>query len=485
MKRFPALGVLLLASAACQDATSPRPIVVPAPGVNAAQAAALENDYIVTFRDDERDPEGQARALVAAHGGSLTFVYRAALKGFAVANLPDAAVEALARNPRVAAIERDGIVTIDGSGTQTSATWGIDRIDQRDLPLNQTYAYDADGTGVTAYIIDTGIRTSHNEFGGRASGGYTAITDGNGTNDCNGHGTHVAGTVGGSTYGVAQNVQLVAVRVLDCSGSGSTAGVIAGIDWVTANHAGAAVANMSLGGGFSSSLNTAVENSVAAGVTYAIAAGNSNRNACNYSPASAPSAITVAATSSSDAKASYSNYGTCVDINAPGSAITSAWNTGDAATNTISGTSMASPHVAGAAAAYLSANPGSSPAAITTALKNSATTNHVTGLPSGTPNLLLHTHFTAVNPPPEPGPTVVASFTKSCSGFTCTFRSTSTGNITSWTWDFGNGTSGSGAGPISSDYSARQNYTVTLTVAGPDGSDVATQTVSCNPKKCQ
>jgi subtilisin family serine protease len=487
MKKFAAVGVVLFGVAACQDATSPHAGATPVPGPNAAAVAAPAGDYIVTFRDDERDPEGQARGLVAAYGGSLTFVYGAALKGFAVANLPDAAVAALQRNPRVASIERDGIMTADDAGVQSSATWGIDRIDQRDLPLNSTYSYDADGSGVTAYIIDTGILTTHNEFGGRAGGGYTAINDGGGTTDCNGHGTHVAGTVGGSTYGVAQNVNLVAVRVLNCRGSGTTSGVIAGIDWVTANHAGLAVANMSLGGGFSSSLNTAVANAVASGVTFAVAAGNDNQDACNYSPASAASAITVGATTISDAKASYSNFGSCVDINAPGSSITSAWNTSNSATNTISGTSMATPHVTGAAAAYLSANAGASPADVVAALENSATTNHITSLPSGTPNLLLHTHFGASEPPPGPGPVPapVASISKSCSGFTCTFTAGSTANISTYAWDFGGGDLRSGPGPHVKQYAARQGGTVTLHVEGDGGEDDATATVNCNPRKCQ
>jgi subtilisin family serine protease len=488
MRKYAVLSAVVITAAACQDSTSPDPVAVTPAPVNAA-VSSLQNDYIVSFREDEPDPEGQARALTAAYGGTVTFVYRAAIKGFAVAGLPDAALDALQRNPRIVSIERDGIITADGSGTQTPATWGIDRIDQTDLPLNNTYGYDTDGAGVTAYIIDTGIRTTHTEFGGRASGGYTAIADGNGTDDCNGHGTHVSGTVGGATYGVAKQVSLVAVRVLGCSGSGSTSGVIAGIDWVTANHAPNAVANMSLGGSFSSTLNNAVANSIAAGVTYGIAAGNSNADACNYSPASTGAAITVGATTSTDAKASYSNYGTCVDINAPGSSITSAWNTSDIATNTISGTSMATPHVVGAAALYLSGHLGSTPSQVASALTGSATTGRVSGLPSGTPNLLLYTHFGASSPPPPPPPSgPVAGISKSCSGFTCTFTSTSTG-ATTYTWTFVGGNVPSpqtGAGPYSVTYGPRQTGSVTLVVSdGTTDSAPATQTVSCNPRKCQ
>jgi subtilisin family serine protease len=487
MRKYAVLCAVAVTVGACQDSTSPRSIAGVPARANPA-ASALQNDYIVTFRDDESDPAGQATALTNAYGGSVKYVYTAAIKGFAVANLPDAAVEALQRNPRIVNIERDGIMTADASGTQSPATWGIDRIDQTDLPLNNTYGYDTDGAGVTAYIIDTGIRTTHTEFGGRAVGGYTAIADGNGTNDCNGHGTHVSGTVGGSTYGVAKQVSLVAVRVLGCSGSGSTSGVIAGIDWVTANHATNAVANMSLGGSFSSTLNNAVANSIAAGVTYGIAAGNSNADACNYSPASTPAAITVGATTSLDAKASYSNYGTCVDINAPGSSITSAWNTSDIATNTISGTSMATPHVVGAAALYLSGHVGSTPAQVASALTGSATTGHVSGLPSGTPNLLLYTHFGTSSPPPPPPPSsLTASFTKVCSGFSCTFTSTSSGSaaIASTTWSFSDNTTLSGT-TVTRTFDSRTNYTFILTVNDVnDASASASGTVSCNPRKCQ
>jgi subtilisin family serine protease len=493
MRKYAVLGAVLVAVAACQDSTSPRPIAVTPARSNAAQSAA-PNDYIVTFRDDESDPEGQANALVKAYGGSVMFVYRSALKGFAVSNLPDAAVEALQRNPRITRVERDGIMTAVGSGTQSGATWGIDRIDQRTLPLNGTYAWEGDGSGVTAYIIDTGIRTSHVEFGGRATGGFTSINDGNGSNDCNGHGTHFAGTVGGATWGVAKQVALVAVRVLNCAGSGTTSGVVAGIDWVTANHAPNAVANMSLGGGASSTLDNAVANSVAAGVTYAVAAGNDNADACNSSPARAPAALTVGATTSGDVKASFSNYGLCVDINAPGVGITSAWNTSNTATNTISGTSMATPHVTGAAASYLSLNSGASPTQVGNALKSVASTGHLTGLNAGTPNLLLFVGFSSG---PESGgggggggggdPKPVAGLSKSCSGFTCTFTSTSTG-ATSYKWTFVNGNLSSpqtGPGPYSVTYQKRQSGSVTLEVTNAAGSSTTSLTVSCNPVKCQ
>jgi subtilisin family serine protease len=273
--------------------------------------------------------------------------------------------------------------------TQSNPPWGLDRIDQRNRPLSGTYSYTSTGAGVNAYIIDTGIRRSHTQFGGRAFTGFDAVTSGGSANDCNGHGTHVAGTVGGSTYGVAKSVRLYAVRVLSCSGSGSTSGVIAGVNWVTSNHVKPAVANMSLGGGISTALDTAVRNSIAAGVTYAIAAGNSNTNASNSSPARVGEAITVGSSTSTDARSSFSNYGSVVDVFAPGSSILSAWYTSNTATRTLSGTSMAAPHVAGVAARILQGSPGSSPAAVQSTIVSTATTGRLTGLPTGTANRLL------------------------------------------------------------------------------------------------
>lgn len=352
--------------------------------------APVAGEYIVTLADVGTAGVGvTARDLAAAHDGEVLYTYRHALRGFTV-SMSEADALALASDPRVAAVEENGVVR--ATVTQPGATWGLDRIDQRDLPLSTTYTYNATGSGVDAYIIDTGIRVTHQQFGGRASVGTDTINDGQNGNDCNGHGTHVAGTVGGSTFGVAKEVSLIAVRVLNCAGSGSNAGVIAGVDWVTANHSGPSVANMSLGGGASTALDTSVQNSIASGVTYALAAGNdSGANACNGSPGRTPEALTVASTTSTDARSSFSNIGTCVDIFAPGSGITSSWNTNDTATNTISGTSMATPHVTGAAALFLETAPSSTPAQVGAAIVADSTPGKVTDPGTASPNRLLHT----------------------------------------------------------------------------------------------
>lgn len=314
--------------------------------------------------------------------------FRTALNGYS-ATLSATEARRLAADPAVASVEQNQRVRLADT-TQTSAPWGLDRIDQAALPLSGTYTYpDSAGSGVTAYVIDTGVRITHQQISGRAAYGYDAVDGDTTASDGNGHGTHVATTIAGSTYGVAKKAKIVAVRVLDNSGSGTTAGVIAGIDWVTANHSGPSVANMSLGGGASTTLDTAVRNSIASGVTYAVAAGNSSANASSYSPARVTEAITVGATTSSDARASYSNYGSVLDIFAPGSSITAGWYTSDTATNTISGTSMATPHVAGAAAVYLASHTSATPAAVASALTGGATANVVTSPGSGSPNRLL------------------------------------------------------------------------------------------------
>ncbi|HZC27968.1 MAG TPA: S8 family peptidase [Actinopolymorphaceae bacterium] len=374
----------------------------PAPLLGADRPSAVKGHYIVAMRSGATMTGIKAvRGRAQAAGGRVHATYHSALKGFS-ATLSGSALADIRANPDVAFVEADQKVSIDT--TQSPATWGIDRIDQRNLPLSNSYTYTATGSGVTAYIIDTGIRFSHQQFGGRAVSGFDAV-DGGSADDCNGHGTHVSGTVGSQTYGVAKAVRLVAVRVLDCNGSGTTSGVVAGIDWVTSNHAAGqpAVANMSLGGGASTALDNAVATSISDGVTYAVAAGNDSANACNSSPSRVAAAITVGATTSTDARSSFSNTGTCLDLFAPGSSITSTWNTSDTATNTISGTSMATPHVTGAAALYLQANPSASPAAVRNALVAAATPGVVGSPGSGSPNLLLYTGTGAPPPPPPSG----------------------------------------------------------------------------------
>lgn len=349
-------------------------------------AAESEARYIVTFSGSTKNSDGAA--TVRSKGGRVDRTFTHAVNG-AVVTMTASEVAALRATGIVKSVEIDGVVkAVD---TQSNATWGLDRIDQSALPLSGSYSYVDSGSGVTAYIIDTGIRSSHSQFSGRMVAGFSAINDGRGTEDCNGHGTHVAGTVGGSTHGVAKSVTLVPVRVLDCTGSGTWSGVVAGLDWVAANHvSGPAVANMSLGGGISSTVDAAVQNVINDGVLVAVAAGNSSADACNTSPARVPGAVTVGATSSIDVQASYSNFGICLDLYAPGSSITSAYYTSDTATATMSGTSMASPHVAGVAAVLLGRYPNLTVAEATSTLITNATTGVVTSIGAGSPNRLLY-----------------------------------------------------------------------------------------------
>ncbi len=350
----------------------------------------MRGSYLVTLKRDAGFTSASAhgRGVISEYGGTVRRTYTAALNGYA-ATLSAAQARRLAADPAVDQVFQDR--TLHALGTQTNPpSWGLDRIDQANLPLDQKYTYpDTAGSGATVYVIDTGVRVTHQDFGGRAANGYDAVDNDNTAQDGNGHGTHVAATAAGTSYGVAKKARIVAVRVLNNAGSGTTAQVVAGIDWVTRNHSGPSVANLSLGGGADAALDTAVQNSIKSGVTYAVAAGNSGANAQNYSPARVPEALTVGATTSTDARASYSNYGSRVDLFAPGSSITSAWKTTDTATNTISGTSMASPHVAGAAAVYLAGHPTATPAAVATALTNGATGGVVTNPGTGSPNKLL------------------------------------------------------------------------------------------------
>jgi subtilisin family serine protease len=392
IKNIRVAAVTTLATAALLGGLTALPAQA-APAVGKVLAAdsptAVKDSYIVTLKKSAglKAASSAGKDLVEEYGGTVKRTFKSALNGYA-AQLSATEAKRLAADPAIASVEQNQVLTVDA--TQSNAPWGLDRSDQASLPLSGTYTYpDSAGSGVTAYVIDTGVRISHSQFGGRAVNGYDAVDGDNVAQDGNGHGTHVASTIAGSTYGIAKSAKIVAVRVLNNAGSGTTAGVVAGIDWVTANHSGPSVANMSLGGGASTALDTAVANSIAGGVTYAVAAGNSSANASSYSPARVASAITVGATTSTDARASYSNYGSVLDIFAPGSSITAGWYTSDTATNTISGTSMATPHVAGAAAVYLAGHPSATPAQVASALTAGAVTGKVTGPGTGSPNRLL------------------------------------------------------------------------------------------------
>ncbi|MFF5967148.1 S8 family peptidase [Streptomyces collinus] len=352
-------------------------------------ANAVENSYIVVLKESAgfRANSTKGEDLVAKYGATVDWTYDAVLNGYAI-RISASGARSLAEDPAVEFIEQDRMVHLEA--TQYNPPWGLDRIDQPRLPRNLMYSYpDTAGKSATVYVIDTGVRITHTEFAGRARHGYDFVDRDTNASDGNGHGTHVATTVAGKTYGVAKQSKIVSVRVLDNNGAGTLSGVIAGVDWVTVRRVRPAVANMSLGAGVSTSLDTAVRNSIASGVTYAVAAGNSNADATSFSPARVGSALTVGASTWADSRSSFSNYGPRLDMFAPGSLITAGWHTSDTATTTLSGTSMASPHVAGAAAVYLTSHPSAGPATVHSALVNGATTGVLYNIGTGSPNRLL------------------------------------------------------------------------------------------------
>jgi PKD repeat protein len=491
------LPILTLAAlaAACQDSTGPQDFgprpsssaedIQPVAGLAGqgadARVEVIPGRYILRLSDRVANVGAFARASTNLPGAELHYEYTAALRGFA-ATLPPAAVEALQRNPNVVSIEPDILVHAVGSGSESASSWGLDRIDQRPLPLDGHYTWSSSGQGVHVYILDTGILPTHVEFENRATVAFDALGDGQAGIDCHGHGTHVAGTVGGVTYGVAKDAQLHGVRVLDCEGVGSSSAIVAGIDWVTAHHIKPAVANMSLAGywmwaiiGMDSAIDIAVRNSTLAGVSYALAAANESDDACMYTPARTPEGMTVGATTDTDARASFSNWGPCVDWFAPGVGITSAWNSSDTGTYTASGTSMAAPHTAGVAALYLEANPTATPAQVAQALFDATTKGIVTGSSTAN-NHLLYSIFSA---PSNYSPTAVFSF--DVGGLTVAFTDGSSdadGTVTAWSWDFGDGNTSQAQNP-NHTYAAGGAYEVTLTVTDNEGAmGSTTQTIS-------
>jgi subtilisin family serine protease len=430
------------------------------------RADAIKDSYIVQIKDSASPKSASAltaRDLTAKYGGQVRVAWQHALNGFAVTMSADQA-RRMAADARVDYVQQDAVVRI--ADTQPNPpSWGLDRIDQRDRPLDNSYTYNSTASNVHVYVIDTGIRISHSTFGGRATWGFNAIDTNN--TDCNGHGTHVAGTIGGSQYGVAKGARLVAVKVLNCQGSGSFAQVVNGINWVTQNAVKPAVANMSLGAaGSDTATENAVRNSIASGVTYAIASGNSNQNACNFTPAKVAEAITVNASDTNDARASFSNFGTCTDIFAPGVNITSSWMTSDTSTNTISGTSMASPHVAGGAALWLADHPGDSAAAVQAALIANSSLNKISNPGTGSPNRLLFTNITG---DPGPGNPAVTNpgLQNGTVGTPASLQLAASGGTPPYSWSATGlppGLSISGSGLISGTPTTAGSYTVTVTV---------------------
>ncbi|MFG2333332.1 S8 family serine peptidase [Streptomyces sp. NPDC048604] len=345
---------------------------------------AIDGSFVVLL-----DEKADKKELAKEYGGTLRRAYNSSVNGFSASGLSETEAKRLAADPAVAKVVQNKKFSINET-QDNPPSWGLDRVDQTETAGDQKYTYpDKAGEGVTAYVIDTGVRVSHEDFGGRASHGFDAVDNDDSADDGNGHGTHVAGTIAGTAHGVAKKAKIVAVRVLDDNGSGTTEQVVAGIDWVTKNHQGPSVANMSLGGGADEALDEAVRKAIAAGVTFGVAAGNESSDAGQGSPSRVQEAITVASSTKDDEQSDFSNFGSVVDIYAPGSEITSAWNDSDTGTKTISGTSMATPHVVGAAAVYLAGHPEAKPDEVAKALVDGATEGKISNPSEGTANKLL------------------------------------------------------------------------------------------------
>ena len=469
MKRiFKPLTLLCLGVCACSDSTqSTAPMSVAPSSFATLQVSGtpISGRYIVGFKNNVSDVDREARRIEVRHRGVLRMTYKSALKGMTL-SLSDAAADSLRNDPNVAFVEQDR--TISMANVQAAGGWGLDRVDQRGLPLNGMYSFGSDGTGVTAYILDSGINFTHTDFGGRATTGTDIMTPGGTATDCHGHGSTVSGVVGGSTYGVAKNVKLVAVRIVDCNGNSANSTTIAGIDWVTAHRVLPAVANLSLQNVYSAALNQSIANAVAAGVTFVVAAGNSSADACNASPSSAPAAIVVGATDINDGFASFSNFGPCVTLLAPGVNIPGPTIGSNTATKTWSGTSFSSPHVAGLAALYLQTHPTATPAQVRSWLVSNATPSKISSVPGGTSNLLAYSpQVASTNAAP------VANFTATCPTMQCTFdasASTDDAGVVTYTWDWGNGRTESRSTPITKNtFATQRTYSITLTVTDAGG----------------